>query len=154
MTYRQTVPRPETGAQSLSLRSDSTFFFREGSKLYMEQDYGAAAVSYQKARDLEKQHRGSHWSCFECCSSIGDVDGMTAKLPQAKTTFEYGITQDSQYPMFYYNVACTYGEMAKMHEALDQLRLAYKYKANMIAGETFTGSLRLFFRILWTSRNS
>jgi hypothetical protein len=39
------------------------------------------------------------------------------------------------YPLFYYNLACTYGEMGKMDEALGQLRLAYKYRANMIPGE-------------------
>jgi hypothetical protein len=44
--------------------------------------------------------------------------------------------------MFYYNLACTYGEMDKMNEATVQLRLAYKYKANMIAGETLPDPLQ------------
>ena len=57
-------------------------------------------------------------------------------------TFEYGLTQDPEYPMFYYNLACTYGETKNMQQAIEELRLAYKYKANMIAGETLPDPLK------------
>ena len=68
--------------------------------------------------------------------------GISGKLPEAKATFEYGLTQDPEYPLFYYNLACTYGEMGRMNESLEQLRLAYKYKANVVPGETFPDPLK------------
>ena len=57
-------------------------------------------------------------------------------------TFEYGLTQDPEYPMFYYNLACTYGEAKNMQQAIEELRLAYKYKANIVAGETLPDPLK------------
>jgi tetratricopeptide (TPR) repeat protein len=74
--------------------------------------------------------------------SLGMSYGLSGKLAKAKETFEYGIVQDPQYPLFYYNLACTYGEMGKKDESLEQLRLAYKYKANIIAGESFPDPLK------------
>jgi tetratricopeptide (TPR) repeat protein len=68
--------------------------------------------------------------------------GISGGLQQAKVTFEYGLTQDPEYPMFYYNLACTYGEAKNMQQAIEELRLAYKYKANIIAGETLPDPLK------------
>jgi predicted Zn-dependent protease len=68
--------------------------------------------------------------------------GISGKLTEAKAIFDYGLTQDSEYPMFYYNLACMYGEMDKMNEAMVQLRHAYKYKSNMIPGETLPDPLQ------------
>jgi predicted Zn-dependent protease len=68
--------------------------------------------------------------------------GIAAKLSKAKETLEYGITQDAEYPLFYYLLGCTYGEMGKMDESLDQLRLAYKYKANVVPGESLPDPLK------------
>ncbi len=53
---------------------------------------------------------------------------MGGKLKKAKGTFEKAIKQDPEYPMFYYYLACTYGEMGKMKEALQQLRAAHRHK--------------------------
>jgi hypothetical protein len=61
--------------------------------------------------------------------------GFTGELKHAQETFEYGITKDPEYPMFYYNLACTFAEGNDSNRALEQLRLAFKYRSNMIAGE-------------------
>jgi hypothetical protein len=39
--------------------------------------------------------------------------------------------------MFYYNMACGYGEQDDEANALKYLRLAFKYRENMIPGEEF-----------------
>ena len=128
---------------SASQDRDSSSYFAEGSKLYLQQDYSSAAASYQKALELEKQHRTLSEDHFRVLvDNLGMSYGMMGKLSEAKGTFEYGLTQYAEYPMFYYNLACTYGEMSRMNEALEQLRLAYKYKANMISGETFPDPLK------------
>jgi tetratricopeptide (TPR) repeat protein len=122
---------------------DSSYYFAEGSKFYLQQNYSEAENSYLKALDLNRQDHALSKDYFHVLvDNLGMSYGISGKLLQAKATFEFGLTQDREYPMFYYNLACTYGEMGKMEDALVQLRLAYKYKANMIAGETFPDPLK------------
>lgn len=124
--------------------SDDTLrYLGEGSRSYLQRDYSAAARSYQKALDLEKQKRTLPRDTFRVLvDNLGMSYGISGDLRKAKETFEYGLTQESEYPMFYYNLACTYGEMKKMPEAIEQLKLAYRYKANMIAGETMPDPIK------------
>jgi hypothetical protein len=122
---------------------DSSYYFQQGSKFYLQQNYSQAARSYQRALDLEKQKRTLSKDYFRVLvDNLGMSYGISGNLPQAKATFENGLTQDPEYPMFYYNLACTYGEMDKMNDALTQLRLAYKYKANVISGEALPDPLK------------
>ena len=67
--------------------------------------------------------------------SLGSAYGLNGELDKAKATLECGITEDPEYPLFYYVMAHTYAGMGKMNETLEQLRLAYKYKDNMIPGD-------------------
>ena len=121
---------------------DSAYYFGKGSKLYLQQNYSEAMGPYQRALDLEKQKRTLPKDYFRVLvDNLGMSYGISGKLPEAKATFEYGLSQDPEYPMFFYNLACTYGEMDKMSDAIAQLRLAYKYKANMIAGEALPDPL-------------
>ena len=114
----------------------------EGSNFYLRHDYGAAAKRYQKALDLERQSRTLNKTVFRVLvDNLGMSYGLTGKLSNARATFEYGITQEPEYPMFYYLLACTYGEMGEMDKSVDQLRLAYKYKANIIPGESLPDPL-------------
>jgi tetratricopeptide (TPR) repeat protein len=140
---------PETAASAAPTQNkapqdhDSSYYFGQGSKLYLQHNYSSAAESYQKALDLEKQKRTLSKDYFRVLvDNLGMSYGISGKLLEAKATFEYGLTQDPEYPMFYYNLACTYGEMNKMDDTLTQLRLAYMHKANMIAGETLPDPLK------------
>ena len=120
-----------------------TEHFRKGSKAFLQQDYETAADSYQKALDLEKEKRTLSKEYFlVLIDNLGMSYGISGKLDKAKTIFEYGLTQYPEYPIFYYNLACTYGEQQKMNEAIAQLRLAYKNKNNLIAGETMPDPLK------------
>lgn len=111
-------------------------YFRQGSRLFQEKNYPAAAEQYQKALDLEKLSPTLSKDLFRVLiDNLGMAYGLSGDLEKSKATLEYGLTQDSEYPMFYYNLACGYAEAGKMRESLAQLRLAYKYRANMIAGE-------------------
>lgn len=124
--------------QSPALPADDTMrYLSEGSRSYLQRDYSSAARSYQKALNLEKQKRTLPRDTFRVLvDNLGMSYGISGKLQQAKETFEYGLAQDFEYPMFHYNLACTYGEMKSMPQAIEELRLAYKYKVNIIAGET------------------
>ena len=133
----------DSGAQDQAQNNRATAYFGQASRFYDQRNYEAAADMYQKALDLEKQKRVLSPTIFRVLvDNLGMSYGLTGNLPKAKETFEYGIGQDPEYPLFYYNLACTYGEMGKMDESLGQLRLAYKYKANMIAGESFPDPMK------------
>jgi hypothetical protein len=122
---------------------DSSYYFALGSKFYLERDYPHAEDAYLKALDLDRQKRTLSKDYFRVLvDNLGMSYGMTGKLQQAEATFVFGLTQDPEYPMFHFNLACTFGEMDKMNDALTQLRLFYKYKANMIAGETLPDPLK------------
>ena len=130
-------------AQAQSGFPASASYFAQGSEFYLQGNYSVAAEYYQKALDLEKQNRTFSQDKFRVLiDNLGMSYGISRKLPEAKQIFEYGLTRDPGYPLFYYNLACTYGEMGKMDEAIGELRQAYRYRSNMILGETFPDPLK------------
>lgn len=132
---------PGEGAAS-SQGKTSFDYAAEGSKAYLIRDYRTAIRAYQKAVDLEKQTRSLNQTTFRIVvDNLGIAYGVTGDIDRSMDTLKYGISQDPEFPMFYYNMACGYGERGKMDESLEQLRLAYKYKANMILGESFPDPL-------------
>lgn len=110
--------------------------FQKGSRFYLDQNWSMAATFYQRALDLEKQNRILPDAYFKVLiDNLGIAYGLSDNLPKAKATFDYGLSQDPTYPLFHYNLACYYGEQGNMNAAIGELRLAYKYKANLIPGE-------------------
>jgi tetratricopeptide (TPR) repeat protein len=61
--------------------------------------------------------------------------GISGDNKKAKEIFEYGLSKDDTYPMFYYNLACAYAEMNDLDNAIINLKHAFEYKENMIPGE-------------------
>ena len=111
---------------------------QEGSAHYLRRNFKKAIGPYQKALDLEKQKRTLEQTLWRVLvDNLGMSYGISGNLKVAKETFEYGISEDPDYPMFYYNMACTYGEMDNMEKAIEYLRLAFAKKDNMIPGEKF-----------------
>jgi len=66
--------------------------------------------------------------------------GIAGDIKNSMSVLEYGISKEPTYPLFYYNMACGYGELGDEDNAIKYLRLAFKHKANMIAGERFPNS--------------
>lgn len=108
----------------------------EGSSYYLKHDFKAAIGPYQRALDLEKQKRTLDKTLWKVLvDNLGMAYGITGNLDKAKETFEYGISEDPDYPLFYYNMACTYGEKKDMDKAIEYLKLAFDRQENMIPGE-------------------
>jgi len=113
-------------------------YLAEGSRYYMAGDYSAAIGPYQKALDLEKQERKlekKFWIVL--VDNLGMAYGIIGNIESSQAVFEYGIAQEPTYPLFYYNMACGYGELSDEANAIKFLRLGYKYKNNMLTGERF-----------------
>jgi tetratricopeptide (TPR) repeat protein len=113
-------------------------YLQEGSVFYMNRDYTNAIKPYQKALDLEKKDRKlerKFWIVL--VDNLGMAYGITGDIKSSFGVFEYGISVEPTYPLFYYNMACGYGELGDEDNAIKWLRPAFKNKNNMNAGERF-----------------
>jgi hypothetical protein len=127
---------PGNGVPPGSSGSASTELFREGSKHFMAQDFSGAIAPYQRALDIEKnQPQLSKTLWYVLVDNLGMAYGITGDLKHAEETFDYGVTKDPDYPMFYYNLACTYAERKNLEKTMDYLKMAFARKANVIPGE-------------------
>jgi tetratricopeptide (TPR) repeat protein len=111
-------------------------YWLKGSAAYMQQDYEHATEWYTKALDLEKKKRSLKDEAWRVLiDNLGMAQAMTGNLESARQTFAYGVSQDSVYPMFYYNLACTHAELGNLDESMAYLKQAFKFRQNVIAGE-------------------
>jgi tetratricopeptide (TPR) repeat protein len=111
--------------------------FRDGSRYFELENFSAAIAPYQKALDAEKESRSlpkNYWRVL--VDNLGMAYGITGDLTHAEETFNYGLSQDPGYPMFYYNLACVAAERNDMDKTMDFLRKAFANKANSIPGES------------------
>lgn len=111
-------------------------YLREGSAFYMNGEYKKSITPYQKALDLERAERKlerKFWILL--VDNLGMAYGMTGEIKSSFAVFEYGISVEKTYPLFYYNMACGHGELGDEDNAIKSLRLAFKYKENMLTGE-------------------
>lgn len=125
-------------AASSAFGQTSLEYASEGSRYYLARDYKKAIPPYQKAVDLEKKERKLEKNLwFAVVDNLAMAYGITGDITRSMAVLDYGISQEPTYPMFYYNMACGYGELGDEDNAIKYLRMAFKYKANMIAGERF-----------------
>jgi tetratricopeptide (TPR) repeat protein len=111
-------------------------YMRRGSAFYLQRDYQRAIPPYQKALDLEKEKHTLDQTLWRVLvDNLGMAYGISGDLKKAKETFEYGLSKDPKYPMFHYNMACTFAEMNDPDKTIVYLKQAFEYKANMIKGE-------------------
>ena len=110
----------------------------DASRFFLAGDYKKAIPPYQQALDREKQNRTLSEALWRVLiDNLGMAYGISGDLKKAKATFEYGLSKDPKYPMFHYNMACTYAEMDDVDNAILYLRQAFQFKQNMIKGERF-----------------
>ena len=110
----------------------------QGSRFVVQGDFKSAIAPYQEALNREKAKRTlsqTHWRVL--VDGLGQAYGISGDLKKAKATLEYGIWKDPKYPMFHYNLACTYAEMNDVDKAIGSLRKAYENKQNLNKGDRF-----------------
>jgi tetratricopeptide (TPR) repeat protein len=124
-----------TDAQD-SLTQTTLKYFQYGSVAYVKGKYINAIRWYQKALDQENQQptlKSDYWHVL--VDNLGMAYGISGNLVKAREIFDFGLSKDPAYPMFYYNLACTFAEMDNLDKCLENLRKASQYRANMIQGE-------------------
>jgi len=119
------------------VQRSSLELMEQGSRLYEQSDYKGAIGPYAQALQFEKSSpRLGKPLWYVLVDNLGMSYGITGDLEKAKQTFDYGVSKDPTYPLFYYNLACTYAEMNDAAKASDYLKKAFEYKANTLPGET------------------
>jgi tetratricopeptide (TPR) repeat protein len=125
-TIQTQAPEPPSSRQLLSI----------GSALYLQNKYAQAIPPYQQAFDLEKAHPELDRTLWRVLiDNLGMAYGMTGRLTEARATFEQGIQADPTYPMFHYNLACTFAKMNDLDHAMQSLKTAFRHRKNQNPGE-------------------
>ena len=111
-------------------------YFIFGSDSYLNKRYKQAIDFYEKGLFLEKQTHVLTSTCWlVLVDNLGMSYGISGDHENGRRIFEYGLSVETNYPMFYYNMACYFGEKRILDSALIYLEKAYKNKENMIPGE-------------------
>ena len=121
---------PNKANDDLFQGSKSPLF--DGTMAYLDRDFTTAATELQQALDAEKQKSTVSRSDFHLLIDNLAISYRFIQKPEkSKEVLDYGISKDPEYPLFHYDMACYYGVQGKMDQALDELRLNYKYKGNL-----------------------
>ena len=119
-------PAPPTSRELLEI----------GNVLYRQNKFAQAIPPYSKAFDLETaepQLDRTLWRAL--IDHLGMAYGMTGRLKEAKALFEQGIQADPAYPIFHYNLACTFAEMNELDHTLQSLKTAFRHRKNLNPGD-------------------
>ena len=108
-----------------------------GDVLSLERKYGAASDAYSAALNNDPNGMLTDDEKRQVRDQIGVSTALGGNLPKAKTIFEEAIKADPDYPLYRYNLACTYAEMDDLDAALEHLREAWKRRKNLPEGERF-----------------
>jgi tetratricopeptide (TPR) repeat protein len=112
-------------------------YFGHASWFYGKQAYKQAAAYYEEALRLQDQKPTlSKELWFVAMDNLGMSYGISGDLQHARGVFEKGIAAQPEYPLFYYNLACAFGEMNDMDAAIANLQRAFERRKNVLRGES------------------
>ncbi len=123
-------------ADSLSTQSEAVALVAQGGNFFRPDQFDQAIELYQRALDMEKETQElSDLHLRLLIDNLAMALGITGKLDRAEEVLRYGLSRDSAYPLFYYILANVRAEQNDLENTLKYLRLALKYKKNVIPGE-------------------
>jgi predicted Zn-dependent protease len=108
-----------------------------GHSLFRQEKYAEAVAPYEKARELERGGKKiSEDEHHVLIDQLVMSYGISGQLKQAHALLDEAIQQDPEYPLNYYNLACTYAEEGNKSKMLENLSLAFQHKDHVLKGET------------------
>jgi predicted Zn-dependent protease len=110
--------------------------FYLGQTLFKEGKYADAVGPYEKAHTLEKdgevlssdQHR-------ILIDQLVMAYGISGQIKKAHGLLDDAISQDPEYPLNYYNLACAFAEEGDKAKMLVNLTHAFQHKDHVLKGE-------------------
>lgn len=129
---------PKEASDTRVPAGNSIELFREGSRYFIAHQYREAIAPYQKAFEIEKSTPTLEKNLWRVLiDNLSIAYGIAGDLTRARETLSYGVSQDSDYPLFYYNLACVAAEKGDLPDTQNYLKLAFERRENVIPGETF-----------------
>lgn len=120
----------------------SMMCFQFGNLYFSQRNFAAAIPHYKRAVMLEKETPTMEkrmWIVL--VDQLGMSYGISGDVGSAKALYQDAIAEEPEVPMFYYNYACAFAESNDRDQALGNLKMAYKYRANLFPGEVFPNPL-------------
>ena len=134
--YGVTLPLQAETTTKENFAKETMRYVSQGSAAYLKRDYKQAIQLYSQALELEKKEPTLDKNIWRVLiDNLGMSYGISGDNKKAKEMFEYGVSKDAKYPLFYYNLACAHAELNDLDNAIKNLKLAFGYQANMIPGE-------------------
>lgn len=133
------IPKNESPPKaSPSPAKTSMDYYAESMAALQAGDYGKAVELDQKAFDLElKERKLPRDLWLQTVNILAGAYALNGEVNRSHEIVDYGIKQEPKYPMFYYIKAIAFAQEEKETDAIKYLRLAFKYKANIVPGEEF-----------------
>jgi hypothetical protein len=129
------APQPNLPASTDNRTSLQLFL--EGSIYFRANDFQKAIDPYRHALELEKKDPKLDRDLWRVLvDNLGMAYGISGDLDHSEEVYNYGLSKDPQYAMFFYNMACVNAERGDMDKTIPFLQKAFAFKANMIQGET------------------
>jgi tetratricopeptide (TPR) repeat protein len=104
--------------------------------LYRAKMFKAAAPIFEVALSKMKDGKDQETMRRIATDEAGMAYGMSGDISKARAIFEAAIAKDPDYPMYYYNLACSDAEEKKLTDAHKHLQQAFARKSNVLPGET------------------
>jgi len=115
-----------SAADAAGAEPDSSYYFGEGNKYFLQNGFAQAMGPYRKALDLEKKNRkldAASWR--QLIDNLGTAYRKTGDLKSAEEVFIYGISSDQPSPLFYYGWACVSADRNDLKETMKRLEIAF-----------------------------
>lgn len=110
--------------------------FLFASTYYYNKKYSSAITIYEQLLAPQKEKIGMDNALWHSVvDNLGMAYGVSGNTAKAKEVYSYALKLDAEYPMFYYNLACCYGEESDAENAVKNLEQAYKHKDKSLPGE-------------------
>ena len=117
-------------------RASSLDHFRAGSAPYLHGQFRQAISHYEQAVALEQANPLLDKTLWRLLiHNLGVAYGRTGDLARAKTTFDYGLSQDPSNPLFHYHLARTYAGMNDRDKAMQSLHDAFLHSRRRNEGD-------------------
>jgi Tfp pilus assembly protein PilF len=137
---KHNLPKAEKLLQE-SIQADSAYIPAHqllGEVKYNMRQYNAAADEYATALKLNATLQTlSPDQVHSVTNNLGVALAYAGNLPKAKETFDDAVKQEPDYPIYHYNLACTYAEMGQLDPAMQELQTAWKLRKNLGENERF-----------------
>ena len=106
--------------------------------LYSMHNYKGAGPIFEAAlTKLHEEHPGNEKTMTRVLTDQAGMSyGMSGDISKARAIFQNAISDDPDYPLYYYNLACADAEEKNLQGAQAHLQQAFDRKANVIASES------------------